>query len=147
MASITQFEHFDALCKEAGITPTHQRLVIWQTLQDMHHHPTPEDVYKQVKSELPTISLATVYKNIHLFIDTGLFSEVSLFHGTLRIETNSEPHHHLVCRKCKAIFDLSAEGLSGVPLPQHLPGDFVAEQLSIEVLGICAACRQGSPLV
>ena len=145
MTSTVQFEHFDALCKEAGITPTHQRLVIWQTLTEMHDHPSPEDVYRRVRSELPTVSLATVYKNIHLFVDTGLFREVSMFHGTLRIETNSEPHHHLVCRKCKAILDLDASNLSGFPLPQHLPEGFVAEQLSIDVLGLCATCRQGKP--
>ncbi len=145
MTTATQFEQFNALCKEAGITPTQQRLVIWQTLTEMHNHPSPEDVYVRVKPQLPTVSLATVYKNIHLFIDTGMFREVSMHHGTLRIETNSALHHHLVCRKCKSIFDLDAKQLSGFPIPQSLPDGFVAEQFSIDVLGLCAACRKSKP--
>lgn len=145
MVEAAQFEQFDVLCKEAGITPTQQRLVIWQTLKDMHDHPSPEDVYTRVKPLLPTVSLATVYKNIHLFVDTGVFREVSMHHGTLRIETNSEPHHHLVCRKCKAIFDLDVNELNGFPMPKNLPDGFVAEQVSIDVLGLCAVCRKGKP--
>ncbi len=139
------FEQFGAVCKKAEITPTHQRLIIWQTLTEMHNHPSPEDVYVRVKPQLPTVSLATVYKNIRLFIDTGLFREVSMHHGKLRIETNSVLHHHLVCRKCKSIIDLHTEAFNDVSIPHNLPEGFVAEQYSIDVLGLCAACSKGSP--
>ena len=73
--------------------------------------PAREEVYVRVKRKIPSISLATVYKNIHLFIESGVFREVSLHHGSLRVETNSEPHYHLVCRRCKSIRDIGAKEL------------------------------------
>jgi Fur family peroxide stress response transcriptional regulator len=95
-----------------------------------------------VQSRVPSISLATVYKNIHLFIDSGLFREVSLHHGSLRVEMNDRPHHHMVCTRCKGIFDVAEEelGLDGRWQPQ-LPHGFQADRFSVDVLGRCSACQ------
>ncbi len=142
MAQGAQFEQFQALCKEAGITPTHQRLVIWQAMADMRTHPSPEDVYAEVKPRLPTVSLATVYKNIHVFVKAGIFREVSPHHGSMRVETNSASHPHLVCTQCKAIFDLDPAALGIPSVPSELPGGFHAERYSIDVLGVCADCQK-----
>jgi len=49
---------------------------------------------------VPSISLATVYKNIHLFVESGVFRKMSMHHGSVRVEMNEEAHHHLVCSKC-----------------------------------------------
>jgi Fur family peroxide stress response transcriptional regulator len=82
-----------------------------------------------------------VYKNIHLFIASGLFREVSLHHGSLRVEMNDRPHHHMVCTRCKAIFDLDEEQLGTLTEPRTLPDGFLAERYSVDVLGRCAACQ------
>lgn len=142
MAFTAQFEQFQAICKQAGISPTHQRLVIWQTMMGMHNHPRPEDVYASVKPQLPTVSLATVYKNIHVFVEAGVFREVSPHYGSVRVETNPTSHPHMVCRKCRSIFDLDPATLGILPVPQELPGGFVAERYSIDVLGVCTACQK-----
>ncbi|MGB0124768.1 MAG: transcriptional repressor, partial [Silvibacterium sp.] len=102
---------FRALCEQSGIAVTLQRQVIYQALRAMHGHPSPEEVYERVKAKIPSVSLATVYKNIHLFIEGGVFREVSLHHGSLRVETNARPHHHLVCTACKSITDIDASEL------------------------------------
>jgi len=142
MAEAAQFEQFQAVCKQAGIAPTHQRLVIWQTMVGMKTHPSPESVYASVKPQLPTVSLATVYKNIRVFVEAGIFREVSPHYGAVRVETNSTPHAHMVCRKCRSIFDLDSAALDALPVPRELPEGFLAERLSIDVLGICAACQK-----
>ena len=82
---------FRALCAEHGIAVTHQRQVLYETMQGMHGHPSPEEVYASVKERIPSISLATVYKNIHLFVQSGVLRELSMHHGTLRVETNKDP--------------------------------------------------------
>ena len=109
--TVAEANEFRSLCDQAGIPVTHQRQVIYQVLRTMHGHPSLEDVYERVKARIPAISLATVYKNIHVFIESGIFHEVSLHHGSLRVETNSRPHHHLVCTPCKSITDIAAEDL------------------------------------
>src|SRR4051794_309254 len=88
---------FRQLCIEKGLSHTHQRQIIFEALDDMQNHPSPEAIYEVVKTKIPSISLATVYKNIRTFVEHGLLREVSLHHGSTRLETNLHPHHHLVC--------------------------------------------------
>jgi Fur family transcriptional regulator, peroxide stress response regulator len=135
---------FRELCAACGITVTHQRQVLFEVLRNTPGHPSPEEVYLNVKKQIPSISLATVYKNIRLFLKSGIFREVSLHHGSLRVEMNRRPHHHLVCTVCKSIFDIDEQELGLLPSSRKLPGGFLAERFSIDILGRCAACQQKS---
>lgn len=132
---------FRTLCAEHGIAVTHQRQVLYETMQGMHGHPSPEEVYASVKQRIPSISLATVYKNIHLFVQSGVFRELSMHHGTLRVEMNKEPHHHMVCSVCKRVTDVEQDDLGmGAPKLQ-LANGFLVERVSVDVIGVCIACQ------
>lgn len=135
---------FRALCETAGIAVTHQRQVVFEELCAMHGHPSPEEVYGRVRVRIPSISLATVYKTIHLFIESGVFREVSLHHGTLRVETNAQPHHHLVCTQCKTIRDIDAEALGLAPAQTHVADGFLVQRYAVDILGVCAACQNST---
>jgi Fe2+ or Zn2+ uptake regulation protein len=133
---------FRGLCARTGIAVTHQRQVLFEVMQGMQGHPSPEEVYAVVRKRIPSISLATVYKNLHLFIASGIFREVSLHHGSLRVELNDRPHHHLVCTICRSIFDVEEEDLGAVSAqPGMLPGGFLAERFAVDVLGRCVTCQ------
>ena len=133
---------FRELCAGHGLTATHQRQVLYEVMQTMPGHPSPEEVYARVKKRIPAISLATVYKNLHLFIERGVLKEVSMHHGSLRVELNSHVHHHMVCSQCKAIKDIEEKDLGVLPAPQRLPGGFQVERYAIDVIGICATCQK-----
>jgi Fe2+ or Zn2+ uptake regulation protein len=133
---------FRAICERAGVAVTHQRQVIYEALRGMHGHPSPDEVYERVRTKIPSVSLATVYKNIHLFIESGVFTEVSLHHGSLRVETNARPHHHLVCTDCKSITDIDAEELGFATKARKLRGGFLAQRYAVDVLGLCADCQK-----
>ena len=139
---------FRELCTRQGLAVTHQRQIIYEVMQSMHGHPSPEEVYVQVKELVPAISLATVYKNIHLFLASGILSEVSPHHGSLRIEMKNQPHHHLVCTRCRSIQDIPESDLlefAGCrPAAQTLPNGFLAQRLSVDVLGLCANCQKAT---
>jgi Fur family transcriptional regulator, peroxide stress response regulator len=137
-------KEFREMCESAGLAVTHQRHVLYEILKNMHGHPSPEEVYARVKRRIPSISLATVYKNIHLFIESGIFREVSMHHGSLRMETNPKPHHHLVCTACKSITDIEADELGLTEMQGRLPGGFLAQRYAVDVLGLCPACQQKS---
>jgi Fur family peroxide stress response transcriptional regulator len=134
---------FRELCAEHGIAVTHQRQILYEVMQGMPGHPSPEEIYAAVKQQIPAISLATVYKNIHLFVESGVLREVSLHHGSQRVEMNEREHHHLVCSRCKAIADIDPEELGANDLlkGRKLPGGFVAERYSVDVIGVCAKCQ------
>jgi Fur family peroxide stress response transcriptional regulator len=133
---------FRELCADHGLTATRQRQVLYEVMQTMPGHPSPEEVYARVRKRIPAISLATVYKNIHLFVERGVLKEVSMHHGSLRVELNSHLHHHMVCSHCKTITDIGEKDLGVFPAPQRLPGGFLVERYAIDVIGICAACQK-----
>ena len=139
---VNEARSFRELCQEQGIAVTHQRQVLYEAMKTMHGHPSPEEVYAKVKKRIPAISLATVYKNIHLFVESGVFREVSMHHGSLRVEMNDEAHHHMVCSKCKTIADIGEKELGLVSKQAKLPGGFLVERYAVDVIGICAKCQR-----
>ena len=142
MARLTQSESFRELCERHGLAVTHQRQVIFETLTAMHGHPSPEAVYDVVKDRIPSISLATVYKNLKTFEEHGLIHEVSPHHGSARFETNPSPHHHLVCLRCKAIVDVPAADVEPFRLKKRAPAGFRIQRYNVEMLGLCGDCAK-----
>jgi Fur family transcriptional regulator, peroxide stress response regulator len=139
--TVDESRTFREICQENGIAVTHQRQVLFEVMKSMQGHPSPEEVYAKVKKKVPAISLATVYKNIHLFVESGVFREVSMHHGSLRVEMNGEAHHHMVCSKCKAITDVGEDELGLVAKRNRLPGGFLVERYAVDVIGVCAKCQ------
>jgi len=135
-------DDFRRSCRQQGLAFTFQRQVIYEAVVDSREHPTPESIYEQVKQRIPSISLGTIYKNVKTFLDAGVFKEVTLHHGSLRLESNMAPHHHLVCSSCKAIFDIEASAVEPIPLPKtKLPAGFSIKQCRVEFVGLCKSCR------
>lgn len=133
-------DNFRELCRRRGLAVTHQRTVVYEVLLGMHGHPSPEEVYERVREQIPSISLATVYKTVHTFLEAGIVSEVSLHHRSLRLESNQQPHHHMVCTGCKTIFDLAPDAIQPVQIKETLPERFQLQRLSVELLGLCERC-------
>ncbi len=131
---------FRELCHQHGLAATYQRQVIFETATAPPGHASPEAIYDRVRKRIPGISLATVYKNLRVFIDSGLLGQVSLHNGSLRVESNPEPHHHLVCVRCRSITDLKEDELEPIRFRRKLPYGFRAQRVAVDILGICEAC-------
>jgi Fur family transcriptional regulator, peroxide stress response regulator len=135
-------DDFRRRCKEQGLAFTFQRQVIYEAVVDSREHPTPELIYEQVRQRIPSISLGTIYKNVKTFLDSGVLQGVTLHHGSLRLESNMTPHHHLVCSSCKAIFDIEESAVEPVRLPKtKLPSGFSIKQCRVEFVGVCKSCQ------
>jgi Fur family peroxide stress response transcriptional regulator len=132
---------FRELCHRHNLAATHQRQVIYDTVMSLPGHPSPEAIYGRARKKIPSISLATVYKNIRTFLDSGMLREVSLHHGSLRVESNPHPHHHLVCTVCKCITDVDAKKLKVNRILKQLPQGFRVARVAIDILGVCEACN------
>lgn len=135
---------FQQICREKHLSITHQRLVIYRALMQMPEHPNPEQIFERVRCELPSISLATVYKTVHLFVEAGIIREVSPLHGSVRIEPNAKHHHHFICLQCHAITDLFVGELDEAPLKSSVPEGFQVHEVSIEARGLCRRCAESS---
>jgi Fur family peroxide stress response transcriptional regulator len=134
------YNEFRRLCSEHGLAATHQRQRIYEALVSRPGHYSPEEIYEQVKQDLPSISLATVYKNLKTFVSAGVLHEVSPLHGSWRLDAKAEPHHHLVCTRCRSITDLDLDVLDPIRLRRKLPPGFRIEKFNVEIRGICKTC-------
>jgi Fur family peroxide stress response transcriptional regulator len=133
-------EQFRELALKHGLAVTHQRQVIYEAVVASHGHYSPESVYAAVRRRIPSISLATVYNNLRLFIENGLLREVTPHAATLRVDGNLEPHHHLVCSRCKVVQDIDADFVDFKRLSKKALKGFDLTQPVVEVFGLCSRC-------
>ena len=136
------FENFRKLCRRSGLAATHQRHLIFQTIVALGDNPTPEEVFERVRRVIPSISLATVYKNIDTFVDRHILRDISPNYGSRRVELTSTPHDHFVCRICRRVFDLAKHTTPAAPTRHDLPAGAMLQYCLVEFVGLCGACRR-----
>src|SRR5882724_3011754 len=105
-------------CRSAGMNLTPQRVVIYRALLESEAHPSPEALRDRVKSQLPAVSLATIYKTLDVLVDLGLAAEIPVTGNTKRYDANMGGHHHLVCTRCGSVADTDDPSLSRISLPK-----------------------------
>lgn len=126
-------------CREAGMSATPQRIAIYRTLLLSEDHPTPEVLFQRVHPEMPSLSLATVYKVLDALTRLGLAQEVPVSSDSKRYDANMERHHHLICTRCKKVLDYYAPQFDAIAAPKEIKG-FFAQEISVQVLGCCEEC-------
>ena len=102
-----------------GLKATPQRILIYETLLADHSHPSAEQVYEQIKSMYPTISLATIHKTLETLVDYHLAKKVSTIEGTFRYDGKTEDHHHILIEGTDEIIDFD-DALIKVVMQEHL---------------------------
>ena len=142
LAQDPTWNDFRCRCSAAGLAATHQRYVIYRVLAESRDHPSPETVVERVREEIPSISHATVYKNIHTFVEIGLLREVNTLHQTSRLDANLDQHHHLVCVSCRKVVDFYDETLDRARTRQAAPLGFRIDRYQVEAHGLCPECQR-----
>ena len=94
MVSIDQ-ESISARLVRSGLRSTPQREVVYRFLLSERTHPTADELFTRVKTELPGISLATVYNCLEALVSSGLVKQVNLERGPSRYCPNLHEHAHL----------------------------------------------------
>ena len=90
-------DRIDNLCIAKGMRMTDQRRVIARVLSDAQDHPDVEELYRRAHAADPRISIATVYRTVRLFEDSGIISRHDFRDGRSRYEEAPETHHdHLI---------------------------------------------------
>lgn len=84
-------------CEVNGLRMTDQRRTIAGVLQDAVDHPDVEELYNRASAVDPRISLATVYRTVKLFEETGILEKHEFGDGRARYEAADREHHdHLI---------------------------------------------------
>jgi Fur family peroxide stress response transcriptional regulator len=136
-------EEFEHTCRDRGIRVTPQRLAVYRALAEDLTHPTADQVHARLRTEMPSLSLATVYRILESLEGERLIRRVSTLDGVGRFDANLLLHQHLVCRGCGRMTDYDETSLARIPVPRSAPG-FTAEGLEIRIIGLCDACRDSA---
>ncbi|MBD3677661.1 MAG: transcriptional repressor [Rhodobacteraceae bacterium] len=84
-------------CENRGLRMTEQRKVIAGVLEESDDHPDVEELYARASAVDPRISLATVYRTVKLFEESGILDKLDFGDGRARYETSDRDHHdHLI---------------------------------------------------
>lgn len=86
-----------ARCEANGLRMTEQRRIIATVLEAADDHPDVEELYNRASRVDPRISLATVYRTVKLFEESGILDKHEFGDGRARYETADRDHHdHLI---------------------------------------------------
>ena len=120
-----------------SIRPSFQRVKVLEYLVKNQFHPTVEQIYKNLKSEIPTLSRTTIYNTLNLFAEAGLVRVLTIEDNEARYDVITENHGHFKCGECGVIYNfkadidlLAAEELSGFKITDR----------NVYFKGVCSKC-------
>lgn len=119
-----------------------QREAIATYLQTAAQHPTAEQVLRAVRKRIPTLGLATVYRNLEALVRDGRASRTMHVEGA-RYDTRVDPHHHFTCSVCGAVenVDSGPQETAWIRAFQRASGAAV-HRIVADIRGVCAGCRR-----
>ncbi|WNR45501.1 peroxide-responsive transcriptional repressor PerR [Paenibacillus roseipurpureus] len=129
-----------AKLKTTGVRMTPQRYAILSYLLDSMTHPTADDIYKSLESKFPNMSVATVYNNLKVFIESGLVRELTYGDNSSRFDADMTDHYHAVCEVCGKISDFEYPPLSDIESTAARQTGFQVGGYRLEIYGVCPDC-------
>jgi Fe2+ or Zn2+ uptake regulation protein len=138
-------EELTDLFRQQGLRVTPQRQAIFRLLHGEDRHPTVESLYEAARSEMPTISLKTVYQTVYDLSDMGEVEVLDLGTGSYRVDPNVEhAHHHLICARCGKVRDVPLD-FPDLRLPPRYQRGFSVSAVEVNFRGLCDECAAQSP--
>jgi len=132
---------YATLLKESGLKATFQRMNMLENIA-RHGHMSNDEIYEEVVKSHPSLSLATVYKNIILMVDNGVLVEVPIEGKKSKYELIKDDHIHLVCTECGEVEDKPHnENADALFTSMTKKENFSLSKQQINLYGICASCQ------
>lgn len=118
---------------------TEQRRIIREIFESIGRPLSPNDVLAEAQKEIDGIGIATIYRNLKFFHESGWLEKVELANEPTRYERSGlAHHHHFHCKTCDRVFDLP--GCAG-DLSHLLPENFTLKDHEVTLFGSCADCN------
>ncbi len=120
---------------DSGLRSTPQREVVYHTLLARRDHPTADEVFARVKSDMPSISLATVYNCLEALVQCHLIRQVNHERGPTRYCPNLHPHAHFHDEATGATHDIDLPSGLLDELKRVLPPGYDASAVELTFRG------------
>lgn len=125
--------------RNSNIKPSIQRIKIFEYLIEKQNHPTVDMIFKELASEIPTLSKTTVYNTLKLFVENKIVNIVNIEDNETRYDADTSTHGHFKCYNCGEVYDFNFEE-ANLNI-KNIEG-FQKQQMHLYVKGICKTCLQ-----
>jgi Fur family peroxide stress response transcriptional regulator len=123
----------------AGLTA--KRKAVLEAVRESKGHLTAADIWERARTLEPRISFATVYNAVHYLCKAGLLIEIPFGDGASLYDARTDRHDHARCTHCGRMVDYDCGVASEVAREVALNTGFLADEVHITVVGVCAECR------
>ena len=129
-----------------------QRNLILEIVRSSTSHPTAEWIFQEAKKSIPTIGIATVYRNLKILTEAGMIRKVSTVDGVERYDGSIGRHYHFRCRRCGGILDLeTAEEGALEEIEEKIKATFInlpeCAEINVTLFeGMCSKCCREAEL-
>lgn len=135
-------DYFQVL-RSHGYRVTPQRTTILDAICEGQGHSTLGAIYARALKQDTQIDMSTVYRALELFQTLGLVVSVDFNGHEKGYEiAKPQPHHHLICKKCKLEFDIDSQAVNDFYdlLRKNYGYDITMDHLVLT--GICPGCQK-----
>lgn len=102
-----RFEDISNKLKKNKIRLSYQRLKVSECLSKNHGHPTVDQIYNDLRKEVPTLSKTTVYNALTVLCEARLVRVITIEDNETRYELITKSHGHFKCVLCGEIYDFN----------------------------------------
>ena len=128
--------------RKKGFKITPQRRMIFEIILNNDTHPNVNDIYQQIKTNMPDISKTTVYNTLRELHQLGVIVIVhNAGEDMSRYDPKTENHHHLYCLACHRIIDIDMD-IKNMELSEQASLGFKIIKKQITFYGYCPECQQ-----
>ena len=135
-------QDYATLLKTGGLKATFQRMNMLECIEK-YGHMSIDSIYDEVVKSHPSLSLATVYKNIILMVENGVLVEVPITGRKSKYELVKDDHIHLVCTECGEVEDrphnANADSIFDAMTKEE---NFSLSKQQINLYGVCSHCQE-----
>lgn len=123
---------------------TIQRSLVLATVNKLKCHATADEIYDEIKKNYPSMSRATVYRNLRVLSEMGEIRKMEIPGGADRFDHLCHDHCHVKCERCGRVFDVDMDFVSDLERGIRDAHGFAFTGYDILFRGICPDCQKAS---
>lgn len=120
---------------------TVQRAMVLETVRKLHCHATADEIYADIIQTCPTISRATIYRNLRLLCEAGEIRKVEIPGSPDRFDQTAGDHCHARCARCGKVIDVEIDGKNDILSEVKNSCGFILTGCDIIFRGVCLDCQ------
>ena len=125
--------------KSKGIRPSYQRIKVLEYLYQKGGHPTVDEIFRALSTDIPSLSKVTIYNTLHALVEAGLAWIVGIDETEKRFDITPPNHGHFQCEACGTIYNFNIN-LEQVPIDGL--NRFEIKQKNVYFKGLCPNCLE-----